>query len=218
MAELSPQRAALAAALARVADVEAFGDRARSALAAVQVKLSAAGRDFQDAEAALQEAQQGSNEPTAALRRAMGDAQAQPTVTELQHSLDAKRAAFNEVQRDRDLCRRAIEQLEHDDDRAQYASREAAGALLAASPGVAGLLSELHAARRHCVTLEAALTEIAKVPGALRPYWRGLRREDELPDLELAARWREIIAKLITDGDTPLPGGDPEPQPAAEAA
>jgi DNA repair exonuclease SbcCD ATPase subunit len=211
-----PERAALAAALARRADVEAFLDSARSGLAAVQVNVDAASRDLLAAEAALQEAQQSSNDAKSALRRAMG-AQAQPSATALQHLVDEKRAAFNEIQRERDLCRRAIELIDQDDDRAQYAVREAVGALLAVTPGVAGLLSELHAARRRCMTLEAALGEIGRQPGALRPYWHAFTKQDEEPDLDLAAQWHDVIAKLLLDGTAPIPG-DPEPQPEAKAA
>jgi hypothetical protein len=98
----NPAPAALAAAIATVADLEAFLDRARSGLAAVQVNVDAAGRDLLAAEAALQEAQQSSNDAKGALRRAMG-APAQPSMTALQHLVDEKRAAFNEIQRERDL-------------------------------------------------------------------------------------------------------------------
>ena len=53
---------------------------------------------------------------------------------------------------------------------------------------------------------------------ALPAHRYAVHPADEQPDPQLAATWRDAIAKLLVDGSAPIPGGDPEPQPTAAAA
>jgi hypothetical protein len=68
-AVLSPERAALAAALARLANLEAFVDRARAGMAAIQAKVDAAGGALQAAEVALRAAERDSEDTKGALQQ-----------------------------------------------------------------------------------------------------------------------------------------------------
>jgi hypothetical protein len=220
-AEPSPARAALADAIATRREWESFRTKAQEALAAVEVKRAAAGRALLQAEDALRQVQTETNQPKAALARALGHS-AGATLAQLERAVALARETYDEIAHEHTLVKDEVDRLQGPGGgvaRAEGACRTALGALLVASPGVAGLLTELHAVRRRAKTITAALDEVARVSRALPAHRYAVHPADEQPDPQLAATWRDVIAKLLVDGNAPLPGGDPEPAPprAAEA-
>jgi hypothetical protein len=217
---LSPARQRLAAAVVAYQRLLKTTQEQRvQVFAALDAELEAAGRDHDAALAALETAKQRIISPgRVAVQRALG----QPiprTVEAAQRAVDEVREKMGDINRQRELARGEFDRVR--DNEVQFAKitrDEAAAALLEISPGVAGLVAELRAVRRRCVTLEAAAREISKtLPNALPQAWNAIRPEDQQPDPALVALWREAIEKLLADPTAPLPGGD-DPQPEAKAA
>jgi hypothetical protein len=221
--DTAPARANLVSAIATVKHWEKYIAHCRAVgLANLEVEVNERARPLVAAQDALHELQGDGNAARAALKRGLkGETGLSlEAARRAAEAAEAAEAAYLGACQQRDLAQAEISRLELGDlHRANYAAREALGALLAASPGVIGLLDELHAVWRRQRTIEAALDEIWKIPGALRPHWNARRPQDEVPDPQLAAQWRDVIAKLLTDpASAPLPGVDLKPQPEAAAA
>jgi hypothetical protein len=214
----SAQRANLAAAIATVHRWEKYIAHCRDVgLVNLDAEVNERARPLVAAQDALHELEAEGPARSALKHGLKGEIGS--SLEAARRAVEAAEAAYLDACQQRALAQAEISRHELGDlHRAKYAAREALGSLLAAAPGIIGLLNELHTIWRRQRTIEAALDEIWKIPGTLRPHWNARRPEDEVPDPQLAAQWRDVIAKLLMDPAAPLPGGDPTPQPEAAAA
>jgi chromosome segregation ATPase len=200
------ERAQLAEAIERFDRAVAHLDRARQAKERVEAEWHAASRAVSAATRSLSEAE--ATAPSRRLSELLGDAPADGAVTieRLRQNIADAQAGVDAATADDRLIASEISRAEADLDLARRARSAAAGAVLKASPGVAALLDQLHAARRHVATVSAVLVAIgALVPEGTPSHWSARRPDDDLPDLAPQHEWRTAIQALLFDADAALP-------------
>jgi hypothetical protein len=210
------ERQRLAEAISRFEAARQHLDRARQAKERVEAEWHAASRAVSAATRSLSEAE--ATAPSRRLSELLGDAPADGAVTieRLRENIADAQAGVDAAAADGKLIASEISRAEADLDLARRARRAAAGAVLRASPGVAGLLLELHTARRRVATLTTTLLAIGDVvPEGTPMQWSARRSEDYLADQAPQQQWRAAIQALLFDADAALPGDD---QAASSAA
>jgi hypothetical protein len=197
----------LAEAIERYHGAELHLARARQAKERIGWEWHAADRALRSAQRALSEAE--ATAPSARLRTLMGEPVAEGVVTveQLERAVTEAQRALEAADKDDALIAAEISRAEDALDRARYGRQVAAGAVIAASPGVASLIDDLHAARRRIATVSEALSAIGVMaPDGTPTYWSDIRQDDNLPDIAPRDQWRAAIERLFTDPSARLPG------------
>jgi hypothetical protein len=199
-----PDRPALAAAISAHDAAAERLDRVRSALDRATPPWQAAER-LEAAEAALAEARQ--THAATAVARLLGDPSSPDPVTPAAAAYAKAEAALAEARQTHDLLTTQLA----DAGRAEAWHRARLGAAvgdaLRASPEVAALAEAFAAAQYRLADLRAALRAVSAangIPEVFR-FWDAQHgyRDDQLPSI---AAWRDAIAALAEDPNTPLPG------------
>jgi hypothetical protein len=210
----SPQRTVLAE---KIAEVQSLKDRLavlRDAQDRAQEQSFAINRQIEAAEKAIAELRptenrelveafvSGKSAPPAQLREALT-------------AIELLRSEQETVRRTREALSAEIEKAEsYHLFFAEMAKDNAIGAVLASDPAVFALLDRFNAARLEARTCLEAMLVVSPRFGARNTLPESLQRwgsepdwhaDPKRPDLADATRWRDALASLALDANTPLP-------------
>ncbi len=213
-------RAALAEAIEKHKAAVAHHERVAGALERAQEAAREASRQISTAEALLAEAK--TEEPKSYVAALLGD-QTDGTATDLIAAAEDRLAAARRKQglaeQAEALLRDEIVSTETRVTLARSDRGAAIGVFLRASPAVARLATEWHAAKCRVAALAAVLTQLRRLdalPPELR-HWDAINNEYPA-DAATVAAWTEALAALEADPAAPLPGDDRAGRTRAAAA